>query len=335
MKFLPTPASHDEPRLPERDLGTTPTAGLPTSNLVRIALVGFSSFEHANFDSYFRLTDRPNQHFVLTDRIAECRLAVVNADDDKAVAEVTRQDKLGCSLMLGNQLREGAAMQLARPINLTLVVRALEELAQREPPVSRAVRRVLDDLAEVTATLAGHIRPREMAAAWADAQGAGDAQPSAAGNGGRAGRGKAKGDRRSGLDHILVVDGHDGALRFIVHELERFGFQAHLARSADEALDRVARRHFEFIFVDVSLADVQGRNTCAALQRLAARRDAPAPTVVVLADEDTPVADLPDDGCDAYLLRPLVAEALLKVVGEREVAKHAFARTAHTASTLV
>lgn len=303
------------------------------SAVIRVALVGFTSFEHDNFDSYFRLAERPVQPFVLTARIAECRLAVVNADDDAAVAEVTRQDKLSSSLMLGNKLREGAAMQLTRPINLTLVVRALEELAQHEPPASRAVQRVLDDLAQVTATLAGHIRPRELAAAWAD-----DGDPAAAPPERRS-QGKshqaANRERRSGLDHILIVDGHDGAMRFMVNQLERFGFQLHLARSADEALDRIARRHFELVFVDVSLADAQGRNTCVAIRHLAARRNAPPPTVVVMADEDTPVAYLPDEGCDAYLLRPLAADALLKVVGDREVAKHAFARTAHTAGTLI
>ncbi len=304
------------------------------SALVRIALVGFTSFEHANFEAYFRLTERPNQHFVLTDRIADCRLAVVNADDELAVADVTRQDKLACSLMLGKRLREGAAMQLPRPINLTLVVRALEELAQHEPPASRAVQRVLDDLAEVTAALAGHIHPREQAAAWATLGGSGASAP-APRRSGRSDRHRATHERRSGLDHILVVDAHDGALRFIVNQLERFGFQAHLARSAEEALDRVARRHFEFVFIDVSWAEVQGRNTCDAIRRLAGERDAPPPTVVVLADEDTPVAQLPDEGCDAYLLHPLAPEALLKVVGDREVARHAFAPTAHTASTRV
>jgi CheY-like chemotaxis protein len=300
------------------------------SAVIRIALVGFTSFEYDNFDSYFRLAERPVQPFVLTARIAECRLAVVNADDDAAVAEVTRQDKLSASLMLGNKLREGAAMQLTRPINLTLVVRALDELAQHEPPASRSVQRVLDDLAQVTATLAGHINPREMATAWAGG-GSFTTEPSAA----RQGRSRAAPERRSGLDHILVVDEHDSAMRFIVNQLERFGFQLHLARSADEALDRIARRHFELVFVDVSLADARGRNTCAAIRQLAARRETPPPTVVVMADEDTPVAQLPEEGCDAYLLRPLAADALLKVVGDREVAKHAFARTAHTAGTLI
>lgn len=303
------------------------------SAVIRIALVGFTSFEHDNFDSYFRLAERPVQPFVLTARIAECRLAVVNADDDAAVAEVTRQDKLSSSLMLGNKLREGAAMQLTRPINLTLVVRALDELAQHEPPASRAVQRVLDDLAQVTATLSGHINPREMAAAWAEGEATWDEPPPPRHPGN--GRNSATRERRSGLDHILVVDAHDGAMRFIVNQLERFGFQLHLARSAEEALDRIARRHFELVFVDVSLAHAQGRNTCAAIRQLAARRETPPPTVVVMADEDTPVAQLPEEGCDAYLLRPLAAGALLKVVGDREVAKHAFARTAHTASTLI
>jgi two-component system cell cycle response regulator len=304
------------------------------SAVIRIALVGFTSFEYDNFDSYFRLAERPVQPFVLTARIAECRLAVVNADDDAAVAEVTRQDKLSSSLMLGNKLREGAAMQLTRPINLTLVVRALEELAQHEPPASRAVQRVLDDLAQVTATLSGHINPREMAAAWAEGDshmGPTRPQPRQPGHS----HSSATRERRSGLDHILVVDEHDSAMRFIVNQLERFGFQLHLARSADEALDRIARRHFELVFVDVSLADARGRNTCAAIRQLAARRETPPPTVVVMADEDTPVAQLPEEGCDAYLLRPLAADALLKVVGDREVAKHAFARTAHTAGTLI
>ncbi len=210
------------------------------SALVRISLVGFTSFEHSNFETYFRLTHQPDQPFVLTDRIADCRLAVVNADDDAAVAEVTCQNKLGCSLMLGNRRREGAALQLARPINLNLVVRALNELAQREPPVSRAVQRVLDDLAHVTATLAGHMRPREMAADWAG------------GGGGPA-----------------------------------------------------------------------------------AARKAPPPTVIVMAEPHTPAADLPDATCEAYLMRPLAAAAPLKVVGDRDVAQQAFARTAHTPGTLI
>lgn len=298
------------------------------SALVRIALLGFTSFEHSNFDTYFRLTSRPNQPFVLTDRIADCRLAVVNADDDAAVAEVTRQDKLGCSLMLGHRRREGAALQLPRPINLSLVVRALQDLARQEPPASRAVQRVLDDLAAVTATLAGHVRPREMAAAWAG----GGGSPAAAADPRHHHRTR---QRRGSPDHVLVVDAQDGARRFIASQLERFGFQVHLARDADEALDRIAARHFELVFVDLACADARGGNACAAIRRRAAGRKAPPPAVIVMAEPHTPVANLPDAGCDAYLLRPLTAEALLKVVGDREVAQQAFARTTQTASTVV
>lgn len=305
------------------------------SALTRIALVGFTAFETENFDAYFRLADPEHPHFVLTPLLSDCRLAVVNADDEAAVAEVTRQDKLQCSLVLGQRLREGAAMQLGRPINLSLVVRALEELAAQEPPASRAVRRVLDDLADVTATMASHIRPRELVAAWAG--GASNLRPSTPARQlpERAHATPVKPGRRGALDHILVVDSRDATMRFIVTQLERFGFQVHLARRADEALDHMATRHFELVFVDVDLADARGRNTCEAITRLAARRKDHAPTVVVVADEHTPLADLPDAGCDAYLLRPLSPEALLKVVGDHEVTRHAFARTAHTARSLI
>lgn len=68
--------------------------------------------------------------------LVHCDTAVVNADDEAAVAEVQGHGKLGRALLLGATPSSGAGAQLARPINLMLVVRALDTLSlkARRPP---------------------------------------------------------------------------------------------------------------------------------------------------------------------------------------------------------
>ena len=142
---------------------------------------------------------------------------------------------------------------------------------------------------------------------------------------------------RPDMDHILVVDDSDIALRFMANNLQRFGFQVHLARSGAEAIERVARRHFEFVFLDVMMEGLDGFHTCKTIKRSTYPDDRPPPTVVMLTSRGTAVDRLRGTmaGADAYLTKPLREDELLKVVGDREVAKHAYADTAVAASTLI
>jgi two-component system cell cycle response regulator len=130
-------------------------------------------------------------------------------------------------------------------------------------------------------------------------------------------------------EHILVVDDSDIALRFMAGRLSRFGFVVHLARSGEEALARTQRQHFAFVFMDVTMPGLDGFATC----KLIKRRDYPAgtepPTIVMLTSRDTPIDKLRGTmaGCDAYLTKPLDENALLKIVGDREIRQHEFADT--------
>ena len=139
------------------------------------------------------------------------------------------------------------------------------------------------------------------------------------------------------MDHILVVDDSDIALRFMASNLQRFGFQVHLARSGAEAIERVARRHFEFVFLDVMMEGLDGFHTCKSIKRSTYPDNRPPPTVVMLTSRGTAVDRLRGTmaGADAYLTKPLQEAELLKVVGDREVALHAYADTAAAASTLI
>lgn len=342
-------------------------------NSVRVALVGFTRFEQATFEAFFRLATQRQPAYTLAASVGDCDTAIVNADHAGGVAEVTAAGLLPRALVLGATPRPGAASQLPRPINLMLVVRALDQvvrsagLVQADGP-SPGVQRVLQDLATVTSTLDNSVNPRQLAAQGAQA---GDARrtpdPLALLQPGSAGAlwvdqpllarhtpapapppapaapartpsaPETAQDGRATLDHILVVDDSDIALRFMALHLQRFGFQVHLARSGAEAIERVSRRHFEIVFLDVMMEGIDGFHTCKAIKRATYPDNRPPPTVVMLTSRGTAVDKLRGTmaGADAYLTKPLREEELLKVVGDREVARHAYAETAHASSTLI
>ena len=132
------------------------------------------------------------------------------------------------------------------------------------------------------------------------------------------------------MDHILVVDDSDIALRFMAGNLERFGFVVHLARSGEEAIERTLSRHFAFVFMDVNMPGLDGFKTCKEIKRRRYEDGKRPPTIVMLTSRDTPIDKLRGTmaGSDAYLTKPLREAELLKVIGDREVSQHEFAETA-------
>ncbi len=217
-----------------------------------------------------------------------------------------------------------------------------EELPSAVTGVSGAVQRVLDDLMHVTTTLSAATDTRALAAAAA-ASAASAAVVATAGAPLAAASppapvALAAAPGRPGLDHILIVDSSDVALRFMSAQLQRFGFEVHLARSGAQALERVARRHFAFVFIDVTMHGIDGLHTCKLIKRQAAAGSlpGPAPTVVLMTTRSH-VADrlrFARAGADTCLVKPLREAELLKIVGDREVTLHAYAETAGASSML-
>jgi CheY-like chemotaxis protein len=138
---------------------------------------------------------------------------------------------------------------------------------------------------------------------------------------------------RQALDHILVVDRDEQTLRFMAASLQRFGFRMHLSRDLATAHERLARRPFALVFVDAGLLGDDAVGAWAALRASAVppHDGGASPTWVALVDGP---ATRPD-GADAVLARPLDELSLHRIVGEREVEQHAFARTALATTTLL
>lgn len=268
----------------------------------RVALLGFTPFEREHFSAGLAPERDGLPAYQLCPDLAAAALALVDADHESAVAEVRAAGRLSSALMIGGTPQPGAAAQLSRAFQLPQLLRAMDELVAAAPPMSAEVQRVREMLAQMIAASA----PRP-------------ARP------------------RPRLDPVLVVDSAEAVLRFMAGHLARFGFEVHLARDGAEALRRVADRHFEIVFIATALDGLDGFHVCRTLQRRPAEPRRPRPMVVLLLEDASPVQRLRAEQCgaDAWLTKPLDAQALLAAMGPRELHGRREAETTHAGSTLL
>jgi CheY-like chemotaxis protein len=365
---------------------------------LRVAVRGFSAFERATFESFFRLSARRSPTYLYSDDLHESEFVIADADNRQVMQEVDEAGKRAQTLSIGAPRAEGVAVSLPRPINLMAVVKALDQLPHDATRATLAPGRpTAPELAAPTtgASLGDSARAEVVAPAPAplnqpvshfamdfdaaaepdrsvlpaglpvnrsataaplpqtqtrtetqgeptrfDAQKTRplhpwDVAPPAADRSepNRLDPVRPQDDEPAAdavMDHILVVDDSEIALRFMAGLLERYGFQVHLARSGQEAIERAGQRHFTFVFMDVNMPGLDGFQTCKAIKRRVWPDGQEPPTIVMLTSRDTPVDKLRGTmaGCDAYLTKPLAEAALLKVVGDREVRQHAYVDTA-------
>lgn len=314
-----------------------------TTQATQLFIVGFSSFERATLDAFLKLAAKRNPPYLLAGDMAQADFLLVDADSTAAVDQVNGSSLLGRAVLLGATVVPGALAHLPRPLNLMLLMRALDALARpaagvaAPPPAPQAAAAVISrapDAPQPPADPAPPAMPptvfgRQVADTVVQSRldplpPAPDAADS------------AEAAAKRAMDHILVVDDSDIALRFMAANLGRFGFEVHLARSGEEALQRLAERDFEMVFLDVTMPGMDGFKTCKAIKRADYRDRRHPPSVVMLTSRHTAIDKLRGTmaGCDAYLTKPLRETELLAVVGDREVKRHAFVET-HRASTVL
>jgi CheY-like chemotaxis protein len=270
-----------------------------------VALIGFTAFERATFETFFRLASRRTPAYSYSETLEDCDLVIADSDRESVMVQLAGFERLDHVLLIGAFRRSGA-LQLPRPMNLMAVLRALDRLVDPAPDILVASE------------------PQPGAAAEAQAETltepgmlVSEPQPEL---------------EPSSMDHILVVDDSDVALRFMTKRLNRFGYEIHLARSGEEALRRMDGQQFEFVFLDVMMDGMDGYQTCKLIKKRNYPRGCPPPTVVMVTSLNGAMDKMRGTlaGCDAYLTKPLVDNDLLKIIGDREVAKHQFADTTRT-----
>jgi CheY-like chemotaxis protein len=259
---------------------------------VRIALLGFTPFERDQLRASLAPRQGDAVVYASADDLASCNLALANADDEAAMDELQRARRLAGTVVLGTAPRPGAAAQLGRPINAAALRRELDALALVSPPMSDAIRRVQEELARMgRSRFAPPRAPRERATA---------AMP------------LIEGPAATARLQALVVDETDVTLRALSAALEPLDLGWQLARSAPDALERVARDRPRWVFVATGRDSIDGFHTCRML-RHSGHAEHRRPLVMLLLQQDNAVDRLRAQlaGADAVLAAPWPAEALL------------------------
>jgi two-component system, cell cycle response regulator len=341
------------------------------SNPHKIALIGFSSFERATFESFFRLAARRPPGYVLVADAAQANLAVVNADDAPTLRAAVASKPCQHVMLIGaTDGGTGWATQ-SRPLNLMKVLTTVEQLLNggAEPAVAAAprastpvratpapvaaattapaARPVTAAPAAVPASMSAPVMARSpvaQVAQVASVPAAFAARPTAAAptpqrsrmNEVRMGAGDFANSRAetpvfgaptrpasveedTNVDHILVVDDSDIALKFMRNRLTRFGFRTDLVNSGEEALGRMNVRPYKFVFLDVMMEGLDGYQTCRAIKQRKYAEGKP-PVVVMLTSRGGTIDKIRGTlaGCDAYLTKPLNERDLIAVLAKHD-----------------
>ncbi|GIX24793.1 MULTISPECIES: response regulator [Caldimonas] len=283
----------------------------------RVALQGFSAFERSTFQSFFRLAARRQPAYDLVEDLRSADLVIADADQPAAVSAVREAGRLPRCLFIGAHDVGAGLGRLPRPINLMNVLRMLDEMSQPGAAPQRSALSAAPSRPTAAAPLALEAMP---AAASGRARAMSPSRPDFSGSSDFSNSVTVDGDER--FDHILVVDDSDIALRFMQARLKRFGFKVHLARSGEEALQRIAQQQFEFVFLDVMMTGMDGYQTCKAIKRKPPSPGRRVPVVVMLTSRAGPVDRIRGTlaGCDAYLTKPLSEDELVRVISRYDAA---------------
>jgi CheY-like chemotaxis protein len=235
---------------------------------VRLALLGFTTFE----SDHIRATLGPQAGtrvvYVQSEDLGSSSLAVVNADHEASVAAVEAQRRLATSVMLGAKPRPGAAAQLPRAFNATALRRTLDALALATPPVSEGVQRVQQELARLGGS-------RFTRAPSAVRERATTAMP------------LIQGPARSERPVALVVDESDITLRQLSSQVRAQGrdWDWLQARSAPDALERLNSHRPRWVFIATGLDSIDGFHTCRMVRHSHRPADQQPQVVLVLAQD--------------------------------------------------
>jgi CheY-like chemotaxis protein len=295
--------------------------------------IGFSSYEKSTIETFFRLAGRRAPHWALTTRSSEARVVLFNATSQQDIESFRSMVASWQKVILvgGSDYGTGWPV-LPRPIKLTSILSLLDDLVDVEvikpvAPVAPAATRVLPaatpvkpSMTDVFANITSKSEPVVAPVAVRNAAAVSQMVPSSK----QVSEARAAANSVSNVEQIisnkivtrsettdvigrvLIVDDSDIALKYMQNRLRHFGYECELVHSGEEALAMVGKNSYQFVFLDVMMAGLDGYQTCKAIKNNKARRG-PAPVVVMLTSRGGTIDKIRGSmaGCDAYLTKPL------------------------------
>jgi two-component system, cell cycle response regulator len=278
----------------------------------QILPIGFSSHENAMIATFFKLAGRRSPHWGLTGRANDARVVLLNAtsqhDVDAFKPLVAPWQRV---IVVGESDFGTGWPVIQRPFKLTSVLHVLDDLTKSASISTKLA--VLSRLAAIVPVPA--IKPVPAPATYTL-----DKAPSFTAPVTVADTLVSNAPRKKSNDmmgRVLIVDDSDIALKFMQNRLRSFGYESELAKSGEEALVKVGKHRYQFVFLDVMMEGLDGYQTCRAIKNNKARLGS-TPVVVMLTSRGGTIDKIRGSmaGCDAYLTKPLNEKQLTMVLNK-------------------
>jgi two-component system cell cycle response regulator len=303
----------------EHGFGFMSSATVAAPPARRVALLGFGDFERSALVSYLRLSGSRVPAYQEAASLANADYVIADADHAGTLDTVLGADRVADTVFIGSLAPDGALAWMMRPIDPLQVFREIDAtVALRR---SQALPPVQDAAAARPQTAA----PPGPVARDATAVPAAPPTPAAAAT--PTGRGPA---RRAGdvsaPTSALLVDDSDLALRSLERQLQALGLRTETTAHSQGALELLAQRHFDLVFLDDDLgphSKLDGLALCQYIKRRHRHSAAAGAPIVVIASTRATTTDRVRGsfaGCDAYLAKPIDDDALrrsLRALGLR------------------
>ncbi len=289
---------------------------MPSASVIapqRVALLGFGDFERSALVSYLRLTGRRVPAYAEADSVDGADYVIADADHSGTLDAVLGADRVTDTVFIGSLAPDGALAWMMRPIDPMQVFRELDAAvvlrrSRAQAALPAATREVLPPaITEVpTPTPAPTAQPAST-------------RPL------KSGPPRRVGDQAAPTS-ALLVDDSEVALRFLERQLQALGLRTDTANDSQRALELLASRNYDVVFLDVDLgpnSELDGLGLCQHIKRQLKPRTAAAAPVVVMVSAHSSTTDRVRGsfaGCDAYLAKPLDDEGLrrsLRALGLR------------------
>jgi DNA-binding NtrC family response regulator len=116
------------------------------------------------------------------------------------------------------------------------------------------------------------------------------------------------------VKNILVVDDDEFILRTIKEVLQLEGYSVNVAETGKEALEKSKTHYYNLALIDIKLPDIEGT-------KLLDMFEGHSPKMMKVIVTGFPTLDNAVDalnrGADAYVMKPIKAEKLLKIVDQK------------------
>ena len=249
----------------------------------RVSLLGLNDAEREDISHCLRTTAARTPRYTLATFIDDCDLIVADAGHPPSVQLVAATERLSATLFVGTNAPPGAVACISRPVDVAHLLRELDFLVGLPKGLSAA-------------------RLQAVAASrWkgeTDRRRQGVPAPS------------APMPLHPQAPTALLVDDSEVALRFLETRLQRWGLVMERALSSGRAIEMLARRNYDFVFLDLELgtrSQFDGLALCHHIKRHQDVVSALTSSVFIVSAHHSEMDRVRGTlaGCDGYLGKPL------------------------------